>query len=550
MTAAWLIRFAVFSAALALGACSGDDRSADKIAARIAADAKGAVAERGIPPDVGFDLKVGAVSLEPTGSLVIEQRFCIFKDALGPCDGDDGWRRFEIRVDPEMVDEDAIGVDKVAPGWGDGLVVVLPYRKDSACIAGPGEPDKDRAPADFINHGVAAAAADMWAMTVVSSRHGSDNKIDPNAKNDPFQPVDPDYARRFEAASPETGPAAIPCPSQETCARIAKNARRLIAIARERKEVFERALVKPSVDLTDLAKDIEADETRTLADAEIKNAPKPLEPVDIDVMPKPAARDGSVDEILARVNAAIKGQDILFTMQGDTALRLRNKAPAFVLKDGVLIYNGNKEGASPYAVDLTRLGEGSVGAPTPEDGGADLDYRGVNPPKKNSHYVRLAGYGILPLPNSDGPPINAKLTDITFECGTKAACEAFADDLRALIAAVKATRAYGVDIAGLWELYAPSPTGGFSRWVLDFRRDGSYVFTDESNGASHAGRYNSSAGKWSLSGKWTKNPLLAPGTPFDDDGAYRLIAADTLELKGRYGAGVWRREEGHETSGG
>ncbi|MFN3961217.1 MAG: hypothetical protein ACK4NP_15090 [Parvularculaceae bacterium] len=806
------VNFAVAAVALALGACSGAGEGADEVAARIASDAKGAVARRGIPPVIGVDLKVASVSLEPTGAVLVEQNFCIFKDALGPCAGGDGWRRFEIRIDPEKVDAESIGLDKVAPGWGDGLMVVLPCRKDSDCIEGPGEPDKDLAPGDFINHYLASAAAEMWAKQVISSRHGTDNNIDPWAKSDPFKLPDQDYMRLFEAASPESGPAALPCSSQKACVHITKNAKRLIAAAIKRKAVIRRAsvdpdtlppTVKPSVNLTDLAKNIAKDEMLSRTDAEIdarrRAGPEPLEPVDIDVMAKPAPRDkgkpgpdvplesprdhsvpapvhesrpcygwdcidasaetlseilakieknrneiakqfgeliwggvadiaadggtalrrlrstnarlgedgalivsrtickallaphvdqskecagagtaqtydlridlkqvkpatvrirmgesslgesgawivadcagpgpcavfagaeppkpiavsigddpvpairipcdvkrcpeaaaslkllagggrsepppssrgdadrrnqsprgGSADEILARVNAAIKGRYILFTANFGKELRGQYMAPAFFLKDGALA-SERAGGALPYAIDLTKLGADSVGTITQDDGGAEFYFLRDSDPPGESFFVHLQAEGVLPFPQggqfilqgeygiyppddatgpksgvklTDIPKSGVKLTDITFECGTKAACEAFADDLRALIDAVNAARAYGVDIAGRWELYAPSPAGGFSRWVLDFRRDGSYVFTDESNGASHAGRYNSSAGKWSLSGKWTKNPILAPGTPFADDGAYSLIAADTLVLKGRYGAGVWRK---------
>ncbi len=106
---------------------------------------------------------------------------------------------------------------------------------------------------------------------------------------------------------------------------------------------------------------------------------------------------------------------------------------------------------------------------------------------------------------------------------------------------VNKPRFSGAAVAGLWEIYVPNPQGLTARWTLEFTSDGSYRFSDESNGASHSGSYQSSGGSWTLSGKWTSSPFLATGTPFEDNGTYRMLDAETMELSGRYGAGVWRR---------
>jgi hypothetical protein len=108
----------------------------------------------------------------------------------------------------------------------------------------------------------------------------------------------------------------------------------------------------------------------------------------------------------------------------------------------------------------------------------------------------------------------------------------------------EAPRRAAPEVAGLWEIYVPGPAGQTMRWTIDFAADGAYTFTDTTNGARHAGTYRSQNGEWSLTGRWTGNPVVPDATPFDDSGTYRLIAADTLELSGRYGVGVWKRVSG------
>jgi hypothetical protein len=141
-----------------------------------------------------------------------------------------------------------------------------------------------------------------------------------------------------------------------------------------------------------------------------------------------------------------------------------------------------------------------------------------------------------------------KLPWLAFLCVDIADCEANVADLRALIALMRSPgfvppgpARVAPEIAGLWELYVPTPQGQFVRWTLEFGADGNYRFTDGSNGASHQGTYQSASGQWSLAGKWTSNLGLPPATAFEDGGTYRLLAADAMELKGRFGAAVWRK---------
>ncbi len=94
-------------------------------------------------------------------------------------------------------------------------------------------------------------------------------------------------------------------------------------------------------------------------------------------------------------------------------------------------------------------------------------------------------------------------------------------------------------MAGFWEIFVPGPQGRALRWTMDFRSDGTYQFTDTSNGARHSGSYETNGDKWSLSGTWTSNPVLAPGTPFTDSGSYRITDTGTLVLQGQFGTGNW-----------
>ncbi len=97
----------------------------------------------------------------------------------------------------------------------------------------------------------------------------------------------------------------------------------------------------------------------------------------------------------------------------------------------------------------------------------------------------------------------------------------------------------GPDIVGEWEIFVPGPQGQPLRWIMAFRADGSYLFTDTSNGASHGGSYQAEDGKWSLNGTWTRNPVFPPGTPFSDSGSYAVSPLGTLQLQGQFGTGNW-----------
>ncbi|MEZ5922010.1 MAG: hypothetical protein R3C60_11745 [Parvularculaceae bacterium] len=96
-------------------------------------------------------------------------------------------------------------------------------------------------------------------------------------------------------------------------------------------------------------------------------------------------------------------------------------------------------------------------------------------------------------------------------------------------------------IVGSWALDVPMPQGGLAHWTIEFDRDGRYIFSDPTNGATHEGTYQAKDGAWSINGTWTRNPILPSGTAYTDGGNFSLPTADSLELQGRAGSAVWRR---------
>ncbi len=122
---------------------------------------------------------------------------------------------------------------------------------------------------------------------------------------------------------------------------------------------------------------------------------------------------------------------------------------------------------------------------------------------------------------------------IRIPCARKSDCDDAAAALRELIRkAPKRKRSKkkrrGGDLVGIWDYQSPFPNG----WVTEFRRDGTFVFTNANSRTE--GTYEARDGVFSQQ---------APQFNFEDQGTYRFIDENTVELTGRYGASTWKRRE-------
>lgn len=98
----------------------------------------------------------------------------------------------------------------------------------------------------------------------------------------------------------------------------------------------------------------------------------------------------------------------------------------------------------------------------------------------------------------------------------------------------------GIGIIGRWQHTAPAfPGREAPTWVIEFNEGGTYCFLDQSNGASHQGRFVAGASKWSLSGTWSSHPQLAVETPFEDSGTYHRSPDNKPTINGRYAKTTW-----------
>jgi hypothetical protein len=139
--------------------------------------------------------------------------------------------------------------------------------------------------------------------------------------------------------------------------------------------------------------------------------------------------------------------------------------------------------------------------------------------------------------NSLGDRLDAP--SIRLPCGDKGACKDAADALRRLIDQApssargdkkrKKPKGKGGDLVGVWALQV----AGTTNWVMEFRGDGSYTFTNDQTSVD--GTYEAANGAWSQK---------ATNFPSEDGGTYRLIDENTLELNGKFGLSVWRRRSG------
>ncbi len=81
---------------------------------------------------------------------------------------------------------------------------------------------------------------------------------------------------------------------------------------------------------------------------------------------------------------------------------------------------------------------------------------------------------------------------------------------------------------GTWRLETPYQPG----WVVTYKEDGAYHFTSP---------------QATLNGVWRASDGLfqneAPGTGLSDAGSYRFPDKDTLEVTGKFGTSIWKRED-------
>ena len=81
---------------------------------------------------------------------------------------------------------------------------------------------------------------------------------------------------------------------------------------------------------------------------------------------------------------------------------------------------------------------------------------------------------------------------------------------------------------GTWRLHSPFQAD----WVVTYKDDGAYFFTSPQT---------------TLNGVWRASDGLfaneAPGTGLSDAGSYRFRDQDTLELTGKLGVSIWKREK-------
>nr|AUN35785.1 hypothetical protein [uncultured bacterium] len=87
-------------------------------------------------------------------------------------------------------------------------------------------------------------------------------------------------------------------------------------------------------------------------------------------------------------------------------------------------------------------------------------------------------------------------------------------------------------LVGTWEMEV---SGSRSSWTIN--ADSSYSYSPEGANAAagHEGTF------FGLNGRWT---LQSTTNNWSDGGTYRLTDADTLEMEGRLGKGVWKRKAG------
>ncbi|MEM7223614.1 MAG: tetratricopeptide repeat protein [Pseudomonadota bacterium] len=85
----------------------------------------------------------------------------------------------------------------------------------------------------------------------------------------------------------------------------------------------------------------------------------------------------------------------------------------------------------------------------------------------------------------------------------------------------------GGGLVGVWAFESPFRNG----WVTEFRADGTFVFTNANSRTD--GTYEASDGV-----------LIqrVPNLNFDDRATYRFLDEDTLEITGRFGASIWKRQ--------
>jgi len=127
---------------------------------------------------------------------------------------------------------------------------------------------------------------------------------------------------------------------------------------------------------------------------------------------------------------------------------------------------------------------------------------------------------------------------IRIPCIDEVACRKASDALRSLAKSAtpekeggtSARTSPGVDprFIGRWTLSVPQRTS----WTWEFRADGTYVFVNDQT--SFQGTYEAGNGTWSQK---------AANFSSADSGTYRFRDADTLELIGRLGTSVWKRDK-------